>query len=233
MIIRHVDLSSLKSVREFCKEIIETEDKIDVLIHNAGYGSFISKAISADGIEYTMATNHYGPFLMTHLLSDLLKKSAPCRIVVVSSLAHTCARLDPSNEATLNPVDCFPLRNYADSKLANILFTYELSRRLQGTGITVNALHPGVIDTEIWRNYPFPLNILSRFFQIFMRTLWEGVQTTLFVALSTSIDDVSGKYFVDCAIHKTSADSQNKEWQAMLWKMSKEIVGLKEDDPRF
>lgn len=144
VVLQQVDLSSFQSVREFCAAIIQTEEKIDVLIHNAGYAGIMSKAVSVDGIEYTMATNYYGPFLMTNLLSDLLKKSPSCRIVIVTSKAHTVAFLHPANRYHLNPVNFWPpFYLYPNSKLASLLFTVELGRRLKGTGVTANALHPG------------------------------------------------------------------------------------------
>lgn len=146
MVVHHLDLASFKSIREFAKKINLTESKIDVLIHNAGISGFMSRAVSEDGIELTMATNHYGSFLLTNLLIDLLKKSAPSRIVVVASKTHTCSFMDPLNPYHRNPVGYFlPARIYGNSKLANFLFTYELARRLKDTKITVNCLHPGKI----------------------------------------------------------------------------------------
>lgn len=147
VILQHLDLSSFQSVREFAKTIIETEPRIDILIHNAGYGGVLGRSVSVDGLEYTMATNHYGPFLLTYLLMDVLRKSTPCRIVVVSSKAHTIATFDPRKEKDLNPIGfLFPMGVYSNSKVANLLFTFELARRLKGTGITANALHPGLIN---------------------------------------------------------------------------------------
>jgi NAD(P)-dependent dehydrogenase (short-subunit alcohol dehydrogenase family) len=144
VIVHNLDLSSFKSIRDFAATINRTETKIDVLIHNAGYADFFKKAVSVEGIEMTMATNHYGPFLLTHLLIDLLKKSAPCRIVVVASKTHTLSFMDPTNKSHLNFVNfMFPLFLYGNSKYANILFTFELARRLKEFNITVNCLHPG------------------------------------------------------------------------------------------
>lgn len=144
VILHHLDLSSFASVREFAAKINQTESRIDVLIHNAGYTNIFSNAISADGIEMTMATNHYGMFLLTHLLIDLLKKSAPCRIVVVASKTHTLSFMNPFNDYHLNPLKFFlPGLIYGNTKYANILTTFEMARRLKDYDITVNCLHPG------------------------------------------------------------------------------------------
>jgi NAD(P)-dependent dehydrogenase (short-subunit alcohol dehydrogenase family) len=143
--VHQLDLSSFQSIRNFADEINRTVSKIDVLIHNAGYANYLNKAVSVDGIEMTMATNHYGPFLLTHLLIDLLKKSAPSRIVVVASKTHTLSFMNPLKKEHLNPVDfMFPGFLYGNSKYANFLFTFELARRLKEFNITVNCLHPGI-----------------------------------------------------------------------------------------
>lgn len=142
-------MSSFKSIREFAAKINENEERLDILIHNAGYSNYITRAVSKDGIEMTMAVNHYGPFLLTHLLINLMKKTArnnSCRIVVVASKTHTLSYMNPNNDYHLNPVGHFPPSDlYGNSKFASILFTIELARRLEGTNITVNALHPGNI----------------------------------------------------------------------------------------
>lgn len=131
------------------------EPQLDVLIHNAGYAQTFKKFRSEDDIEMTMATNHYGPFLLTHLLIDLLKKSAPSRIVIVASSFYRLASFNLDNP---NPVNTLPGYLYCASKEANILFTREIARRLEGTGVTANCLHPGVLDTGIWRSVPAPLS---------------------------------------------------------------------------
>lgn len=147
VIVHPLDLSSLKSIREFAVKIIETEPKLDILVHNAGYVNYLKSAVSVDGIEITMATNHYGPFLLTHLLIDLMRKTAKdtqCRIVVVASKTHTLSFMDPTKEFDLNPIGYFPPSSlYGNSKFSNIMFTYELARRLEGSNITANCLHPG------------------------------------------------------------------------------------------
>lgn len=233
IIVQKLDLSSLQSVREFSEAIIQTEDKIDVLIHNAGCGTIFTKMISNDGIENTMATNFYGPFLLTCLLMDLLKKSAPCRIVYVSSNTHSLSLFNPTKEKYLNPIDKFPLMLYANSKLAFHLAAFELARRLQGTGVTINVLHPGLIDTEIWRFCPFPLSILWRIVRVFMRNAEEGAQSTLFAALSTNLDNVTGQYISDCQIVQPSKKSLNVEWQRIMFKEAVKIVELRNTDPNI
>ncbi|CAO1422146.1 unnamed protein product [Diamesa serratosioi] len=156
-----LDVSSFISIRKFVAKMNDTEMKVDVLIHNAGYYNVFKRSQSIDGIEMTMTTNYYGPFLLTHLLFDLLMKSDHCRIIVVSSVMHKFGNFNPNSRRSLNPVDnLFIFHLYSVSKCANIWFTLELSRRLQGTTITVNALHPGVVDTGIWRNVPFPAMLI-------------------------------------------------------------------------
>lgn len=155
VIVHHIDLASFQSVRQFAQKIIETEPKIDILIHNAGVSNYFKKQVSPDGVEITMSTNHYSPFLLTHLLMDHLVKMNKVRIVVVASKTHSLSYLDPTKKETLNPINNFPMNIYANSKFANILFTIELARRLKAKQIkhvTVNCLHPGVIQTDIWRN---------------------------------------------------------------------------------
>lgn len=144
VILKKLDLSSFKSIRELADDINSTESKIDVLIHNAGYANTFEKRKSVEGLEYTMASNHYGPFLLTHLLINALKKSAAARIVIVASECYRFARVNLNN---LNPIDTFPGYLYYVSKGVNIMFALELARKLKSTNITVNFLHPGMIDS--------------------------------------------------------------------------------------
>lgn len=142
IIVMKLDLSSFQSIRNFAKEFLSKESRLDVLVHNAGYGNTFEKQISVDGIEMTMATNHFGPLLLTHLLIDILKRSAPARIVVVASSWYQLASLNLEN---LNPIGKLPQSWYLyyASKCANIMFTRELAKKLEGTQVTVNSLHPG------------------------------------------------------------------------------------------
>ncbi|XP_055529821.1 retinol dehydrogenase 14 isoform X2 [Wyeomyia smithii] len=228
--VKKLDLSSQASVREFAAEVLKTESKLDVLIHNAGFAETFKKTKSVDGIEFTMATNHYGPFLLTHLLIDLLKKSSPSRIVVVASELYRLASVDLNN---LNPVSSLPGYLYYVSKSANIMFTLELARRLEGTNVTANCLHPGMINSGIWRNVPFPLTIPMGIVKTFFKTNTEGAQTSLHLACSPEVEGVSGKYFRDCKEAGLTAGISDMERAAKLWEESAKIVQLTPKDPKI
>ncbi|CRL05417.1 CLUMA_CG017987, isoform A [Clunio marinus] len=232
ILVKKLDLSSQKSVRDFADEILMIEKRIDVLIHNAGYGNPFNKEKSVDGIELTMATNHYGPFLLTHLLIGLLKKSTPCRIVIVSSGWYWLARFNLKKY--LNELDGQPVYLYYVSKIANIMFAIELAKRLQGTGITVNSLHPGVIYSGIWRNVPFPMTIGLTFLNYcFFKTVVEGAQTTIMLACSEELNGVTGKYFSDCKECELQPYVTISEDHKRLWDVSIKIVKLTDTDPKI
>lgn len=222
-----LDLSSQGSVREFAVEILRTQNKIDVLIHNSGCASTSKKRKSVDGIEMTMATNHYGPFLLTHLLIDLLKKSSPCRIVIVSSAYYKIARVDLEN---LNPLETFPMYLYYVTKTANIMFGLELAKRLGNTKVTVNALNPGMCSTAIFKKVPFPLNL---FVKHSFKNSKEGAQTTIMCAVSKSLEGVTGKYFSDCQETNLMNFVKDEIKNRKLWDESAKIVNLKPTDPKI
>nr|XP_019545444.2 retinol dehydrogenase 14-like [Aedes albopictus]XP_029713191.1 retinol dehydrogenase 14-like [Aedes albopictus]XP_029713192.1 retinol dehydrogenase 14-like [Aedes albopictus] len=228
--IKKLDLSSQASIREFAADVLKSETKLDVLIHNAGFAETFKKSKSVDGIEFTMATNHYGPFLLTHLLIDLLKRSAPSRIVIVASELYRFASVDLNN---LNPVNSLPGYLYYVSKCANIMFTRELARRLEGTNVTANCLHPGMIDSGIWRNVPFPLTIPMAAMKLFFKTNEEGAQTSLHLACSTEVEGVSGKYFRDCKEAGLTAGISDMEKAKKLWEESVKMVKLTDKDPKI
>jgi NAD(P)-dependent dehydrogenase (short-subunit alcohol dehydrogenase family) len=232
LIVRSLDLSSQKSIRQFADEIHATESHIDVLIHNAGISIFTNTYDSVDDIEVTMATNHYGPFLLTHLLIDLLKKASPSRIVVVASSIY---KLCPTYTIDRNPRGAiFPIRNYFNSKLANIMFTQELARRLEGTGVTANCLHPGIVDSDIWNFLGFPLSYAVRYVVgAFFKTLKEGAETTIYVATDKDLVGVTGKYFKDCAGAELWSGAANVDIQRNLWKDSVEMVNLSEKEQKL
>lgn len=214
-------MSSQESIRAFASEITSSEKKIDVLIHNSGCASTSRKRKSVDGIEMTMATNHYGPFLLTHLLIELLKKSAPARIVIVSSAYYKIARVDLKN---LNPLNSFPMYLYYVSKTANIMFGLELARRLKDSNVTVNCLNPGMCSTAIFKKVPFPLNL---FVKHSFKNSQEGAQTTIMCAVSEKLDIVSGKYFSDCQETGLMSFVQHDGNNRKFWEESAKIVNLK------
>jgi NAD(P)-dependent dehydrogenase (short-subunit alcohol dehydrogenase family) len=220
-----LDLSSFGSIREFAAKIIETQPKVDILIHNAGYAN-VKSAKTIDNIEMTMAVNCYGPFLLTNLLMGLMKKSAPSKIITVASKTYTLSNFDPRNASHLNPIDCwFPLCQYANSKFASFLLNYELARRLEGSGVTANILNPGTFRSPIWdKNTPWYFRIFTEMGKLFMKTIEQGAQTTLYVALSKDVDGLNGRYFRNCKETISTGRTQNKELQGIMYEEALKIV---------
>ncbi|XP_052869332.1 retinol dehydrogenase 14 isoform X3 [Anopheles cruzii] len=236
LIIKQIDVSSLASVRAFAREIVAAEPVIDVLIHNAGVAQAYNNKVTADGLEFTMATNYYGVFLLTHLLIESLKKADQGRVVIVSSKLYQYASLNPENINSINPVNyfsLFPVHLYSLSKFAEIMFTQELARRLKGTRVTANCLHPGVIDTGIWRNLPFPLSLLFKPIKMCLRTPEEGARTTIFLAVSPDVEHISGQYFRGCKVNELNRRVQNVAKQQALWEASRKLVKLTDVDPQI
>jgi NAD(P)-dependent dehydrogenase (short-subunit alcohol dehydrogenase family) len=227
-----LDLSSFTSIHEFAANIIKTQPKIDILIHNAGLG-MVKNAKTIDNIEMTMAVNCYGPFLLTNLLIDLMKKSAPSKIVTVASKAYTLSNFDPRNASHLNPIDCWcPLYQYPNSKFASFLLNYELARRLEGSGVTVNILHPGTFRSPIWdKNTPWYFRIFTEMAKIFMKTIEQGAQTTLYVALSKDVDGLNGRYFRNCKETISTGRTQDKELQGIMFREALKMVNLSPYNP--
>ena len=227
--VRKLDLSSLQSIREFAQQINQEESRLDVLIHNAGTAETFRKKVTEDGLEMTMATNYFGPFLLTHLLIGLLKRSKPSRIVVVASELYRIASLNLNN---INPTSTLPAYLYYVSKYADIVFTLELARRLEGSGVTANCLHPGMIDSGIWRNVPAPLSwFLHLITKTFFKTPVQGAQTTIHLAVSDELNGISGKYFMDCAEHSLSNAVKDPAKGKKLWELSEPLVKLEPSDP--
>nr|XP_057913629.1 retinol dehydrogenase 14b [Doryrhamphus excisus] len=226
VVIKELDLASLKSVRKFCQEIQEEERKIDVLVNNAGvYQCPYSK--TEEGFEMQLGVNHLGHFLLTHLLLDLLKRSAPSRIVVVSSKLYKYGHInfdDLNSENNYDKAFC-----YSQSKLANLLFTLELAQRLEGTGVTVNALTPGIVRTGLGRHVHIPFlakPLFSLASMVFFKTPLEGAQTPLYLACSPVVEGVSGKCFANCEEEELLAKATDGQAAKKLWDMSRKMVGL-------
>ncbi|CAB3363560.1 Hypothetical predicted protein [Cloeon dipterum] len=227
--IMKIDLGSVQSVRNFAKEFLCKEEKLDVLVNNAAAVGMTHK-ISQDGMQHELQINHFGPFLLTLLLLDVLKKSAPSRVIFVSSVAHKFGSIDFEN---LNCEKSFPGSrvHYSNAKLANVLTSNELARRLQGTGVTVNSVHPGLVNTEIARRMPSLMHkVYKAFIGFAFKSPEEGAKTVCYLAVSDEVNGLTGKYFADCKIAEMSDLAKDKELAAKLWDKSVELLQLQPDD---
>ena len=216
------DLSSLEQMCWLAERAKERMPRLDVLVNNAG-AVFLFNRQSVDGIEMTFALNHLGPYRLTTLLLDLLRDSTPARIVNVSSFYHASAgnfRL----EDLPRPERSRGHRAYARSKLCNILFTYELARRLDDSGVTVNALDPGLVRTDIARNNGFPGRVLNRLIRAFGVDASKGVETLIYLATSPEVEAVTGRYFTNCRAVSSSALSYDAGLASDLWELSERLT---------
>ncbi|KAK7067618.1 Retinol dehydrogenase 12 [Halocaridina rubra] len=228
--IRLLDVADFDSIRRFAKDFLADGSHLHILINNAGIGSQ-KLWRSPQGLELTMATNHFGPFLLTNLLLDTMKKSAPSRVINVSSIGHTCCKQLPWDDLGGFQATHSGWATYSRSKLCNILFTKQLAERLKDTGVTANSLHPGVVSTEIFGkvdNWLFK-SFIAPLVSWFGKTSVEGIQTIIHLALSEELATVSGKYFSDCKESKCSRLARNPEAAKKLWDLSERIVGLSEE----
>lgn len=218
------DLSSMGQVRSLAKSFLEKYPRLDVLINNAG-GFFMRSQVTEDGYEKTFALNHLSYFLLTLLLLDLLRASAPARIVNVSSDSHRGQRLDFNDLHAARSYMGF--RAYGRSKLANILFTYELARKLEGSGVTANALHPGFVATNIWGTLPRVIRPLAEgVIRRIALTPEQGAETSVYLAASAEVEGVSGKYFVRKQQTPSDPASYDEKAAHFLWQKSLEMSGL-------
>jgi retinol dehydrogenase 14 len=218
------DLSSQSQVRDLAEELLQTLPRIHVLINNVG-GYFDSRHVTADRLERTFALNHLAPFLLTSLLMEKLKQSASARVVTVSSNAQATGRIDFSDlqgERSYSGA-----RAYSQSKLANVLFSYELARRLKGTSVTSNALHPGVASTSFGTDDPATVQrIFIPFLRPFMKSPTQGAVTSIHLASAPELEQVSGRYFANSHPKKSSGPSYDQATAARLWQVSADLVGL-------
>ncbi len=212
-----LDLGDLESVRSAADKFLALKLPLHLLINNAGIAG--SRGLTKDGFELTFGVNHLGPFLFTTLLLETLKSSAPARIVNVSSKAHYKAKAIDFSQQQKSTQSYTGLPEYECSKLANVLFTKELSRKLAGTGVTTYALHPGVVASDIWHRVPWGFRGLVKRFMI---TVEEGAQTSLHCATSTKISDESGFYYDSCAQKEPSKICHDEKLASQLWTRSLE-----------
>ncbi|XP_045421200.1 retinol dehydrogenase 11 isoform X1 [Lemur catta] len=225
VLVRKLDLSDTKSIRAFAQDFLAEEKHLHILINNAGV-MMCPYSKTADGFEMHMGVNHLGHFLLTHLLLQKLKESAPSRIVNLSSLAHHLGRIHFHNlqgEKFYNAGLA-----YCHSKLANILFTKELARRLKGSGVTAYSVHPGTVQSELVRHSSF-MRWIWRLFSFFIKTPQQGAQTSLYCALTEGLEILSGKHFSDCHVALVSAQARNETIARRLWDVSCDLLGLPMD----
>jgi NAD(P)-dependent dehydrogenase (short-subunit alcohol dehydrogenase family) len=224
------DLSSLAQVRTLAQAYRDTYPRLDVLIHNAG-AMFGKRQLSVDGVEMTFALNSFAPFLLTNLLLDTLKASMPSRIVTVASATHAGKQI-PFDDLT-HQQGYKPLQVYAESKLMAIMFTYVLARRLEGTGVTANALHPGVVATRFGKDargsiWPVMVTLTAPF----SLSPEKGARTAIYLASSPDVANVSGQYFVKSKPARSSDASYDVAAQERLWAVSEHLTGLAPDTAR-
>ena len=221
------DLADLSSVRRGAAEILEQAPRLDVLVNNAGV-VLSERRVTVDGYEATFATNHLGPFLLTNLVLDRLRASAPARVVNVASTAHNSARKGIPFDDLQSEGRYRGMRVYGQSKLANILFTNELARRLEGTGVTANSLHPGTVRTGYGADgdarglLAVGLKVSGPFFL----SPAKGARTSVYLASSAEVDGVSGQYFVKCKPRTPRTWARDPDAAQRLWRVSEELVGL-------
>lgn len=220
------DLSSQASIRQLAAEFKSNHPSLHVLINNAAVIP-PKRTLTADGFETQFAVNHLAYFLLTHLLLDRLKSSAPARIVNVSSQAH---RRGVSLDFADLQSTCsyYRSRVYARTKLANVVFTYELARRLEGTRVTANCLHPGIIATNLLGAYIGMPRALRFFTNLLGGSTEQGARTSLYLATSPEVEDISGRYFVDQKAVPSSTESYDEQTAERLWQVSAELTGLRE-----
>ncbi|XP_048364740.1 retinol dehydrogenase 12-like, partial [Sphaerodactylus townsendi] len=224
--LRLLDLSSMASVRDFARRFLAEEPRLDILVNNAGITG-LPGAASVEEVKLLFATNVLGPFLLTNLLLGTLKASAPARIVNVSSFVHY--------KGTVNvkfltgeepPKNCS--QAYYSSKLMNVAFANELAGQLQGTGVTVNSLNPGVVRTGIMRHFSWAVRLLYNVCSIFMKSAEEGAVSTLYCAVSREVEGITGKYFdSDCSLVLPSACAQDPGVTRKLWDALEQLVDLR------
>jgi NAD(P)-dependent dehydrogenase (short-subunit alcohol dehydrogenase family) len=220
------DLASLQEVRRLAEDFKRQYAQLHVLLNNAG-AMFWTRQLSADGFEMTFAVNHLAHFLLTNLLLDIVRAGAPARIINVSSRAHQRGKLDFADLQSERHYAGMAV--YGRSKLANLLFTLELSRRLEGTGVTVNALHPGFVNSGFAKNNPgLAFKLFGAVGPLVARSPEKGAETSIYLASSPEVEGVTGKYFSDSKITQPAPQALDAAAAKMLWDVSARLVGLEE-----
>jgi NAD(P)-dependent dehydrogenase (short-subunit alcohol dehydrogenase family) len=217
------DLTSMENVRKLASDFKHRHQRLDVLVNNAGE-IVGERRTTVDGFEYTLALDHLSHFLLTMLLLDLIKASAPARIINVSSSAHMLGRID--FEDLMGEKKYKPMKAYGQAKLANLLFTYELARRLAGTGVTANAVHPGAVRTNFGKGMKGRWRIFLWLGSPFLIDAERGAETSIFVASSPEVSGITGKYFVKKKEKMSSKRSHDQTGAKRLWEVSSKLTGI-------
>jgi NAD(P)-dependent dehydrogenase (short-subunit alcohol dehydrogenase family) len=217
------ELTDQAQVRALAGDYSKTHSHLDILINNAG-GSYLTRRETVDGLEWTFALNYLSPFLLTNLLLDILRASAPARVINVSSGIHTSASIafdDLQSRRRYNT-----MKAYGQAKLALVLFTYELARRLEGSHVTANVLHPGFVATQIFEKSGWLTKLVAPLIKRRAISPEEGAATSIYLASSPEVEGVTGKYFYKCRAQKSAPASYVEEDAHRLWAISEELVGL-------
>ena len=218
------DLSSQAEVRRLARAVLAAYPRLDALVNNVG-GYWAHRHVTADGLEHTFALNHLAPFLLTNLLLDRLIAAAPARIVTVSSGAQALGRIDFDDLQGERRYS--GQRAYNQSKLANVMFTYELARRLAGTGVTATVLHPGVVRTAFGAEDQSPFfALMSTVVRPFMKTPAQGAETPIYLASAPEVEGATGRYFVNRKPRNSNKASYDRTATARLWQVSADLTGL-------
>jgi len=216
-----MELGDLQSIRSCAESFLAKDLPLHLLINNAGLG--VQPGITPSGFELAFGTNHIGPFLFTNLLLERIVQSAPARIVTVASTGHYKAK-EIDFEAVCRRTDSrFGSDEYYVSKLANVLFSAELARRLKGTNITTYSLHPGIVASNVWRSIPGPFAAIAK---LFMMSEEDGAKTTLYCATSRAVEKETGLYYDSSAIKEPNPLAHDEALARKLWEKSEEWVGI-------
>ncbi|XP_038641562.1 retinol dehydrogenase 12 [Scyliorhinus canicula] len=225
IVVRELDLASKKSISQFADNVLKEEKLVNILINNAGV-MMCPFTKTSDGFEMHFGVNHLGHFLLTCLLLDLIKRSAPARIVNVSSFAHVFGRINFKDLQSEKSYDGGLA--YCQSKLANILFTRELTKRLKDTKVTVNSVHPGSVKSELTR-HSFIMSLAWRVLTFLIKTPKEGAQTSIYCAVAEELQEISGKHFSDCSPAFVAPQGRNDVTARKLWDVSCKLLKIRWD----
>ncbi|MBO9129484.1 SDR family oxidoreductase [Bacillus sp. 165] len=223
IIFMKADLSSMQEVKELADAFQRLFPKLDILVNNVGV-SLSTRNETAEGLEKTFAINHLASFLLTNLLLESLRASGKARVINIASTLHKHGRLD-MEDLQFKQRKYSGFRAYNQSKLCNILFTYELARRVEEDGITVNTVCPGWVNTQLGNDRTLTAKLLRIPVKLFAKPVERGAETAIYLALSPEVENITGKYFVDKKPQASSSDSYNSSLQQQLWQKSSELVG--------